>query len=156
MIKYKYHATMNQNSKYIFGVLLMVSLLTAGAYYLGKCSKPTNIALLPPFPTFKNDSLGVYRVVGTEHYISADKQIEISISYIQLGNDDSFYQLKLSTEDEAYYGSIFYDEEGIQICNFASSEKAEPIKFYNGCPFGETYIIIDKKKMPITPLYLTK
>jgi len=120
----------------------------AGAFCLGRYSCLQQI-IKAQFETFSNDSLGVYRLVDTDHYISSDKQLSVDISYIQFGESDSFYQLKLSTEREPYYGHINYSDDGIAIGSFCSPYRLTPIKYYNG-RLDDIYIIIDNKKIPLT------
>lgn len=87
-------------------------------------------AVEPSFPVTENDSLGVYRFAATEYYSSDDKKLEVSLSYIQLGESDSFYQMRLSTNEDPYYGHIYFDRLGEQTGTFSCSTSTIPITFH--------------------------
>lgn len=143
---------MNKKAK-IIGIILTAAILLGTGFLLGRHSCPNQI-IEPAFEIHSTDSLGVYRFMDIEHYISADKKLKVDISYVQFGESDSFYQLKLSTEEEPYYGHMFYTDEITGI--FSSPSTPKPIKFYskpvkyaNGRIEDTDFIIINNKNIPL-------
>lgn len=127
----------------------MVSLLTAGAYYIGKHQQVRNSVIVPPFYTTPKDSLEVCRYNLANKYISTDGKLKVSVFYLQIGDNDRVYQLRLSNESEPCYGNIDYDmmdpaEIGIFVC----PNHPEPIVLYDNGD-DESYIQIDNTKYDI-------
>lgn len=149
------------NKKYTLAIVIAIGFLMCAAFYVGKHNQQKTV-VVPPFPTYEHDSLGVYRVVGTDHYLSKDKSLKIDISYIQLG-EGSFYQLRffygpVPNEKDGglsmvlngmdYYGLIYYTDDGTQEGYFISDLGGiSTIAYHNGDK--EKYIMINDKKMPI-------
>lgn len=133
------------NYKTILNISI-VCILMIGASCCGR-----HHTIVPEFQTSETDSLGVYRLAGAVHYISADNKTMVTISYIQFGQSDSFYQLKLSTKDDGYYGQLTYHEDGTATGYFSAFNEEIPIIYQHG-KSGDT-LFIDHAAIVLKELY---
>lgn len=121
---------------------ILSAALTASIFCTFRPSPQDGVVTLPqPFDIHPGDSLDVCRFVCTDSYRSITGALHIDISYIQMGEENAFYQMKLSRKEVAYGHLVSQDSEMGEVLNFGSPEHQDPIRFCESP--GRTYIVLD-------------
>lgn len=99
------------------------------------------VTLPRPFDIHEGDSLDVCRFVCTDYFRAKSGNLQVSISYVQMGEEDAFYQMKLSREEVCYGHLVNPGSHKGEVLNFGSPLHQNPIRFF--CNSDSIYIAID-------------